>query len=81
VRGLGLGSIIVLVFLGILVLGFLGTHPTLAAYLIASMVSAGGAAAGGGGRVSGSGGGFSGSGGADSRAAGELGRRRRSGSW
>jgi uncharacterized protein len=83
VRGLGLGQLIVIIFLAIIVLGFLGTHPTLAAYLLASMVSGGRRGGGGwsGGGFSGGSGGFSGGGGGFSGGGGSSGGGGASGSW
>src|SRR3954468_14266129 len=65
-RPLGIGEKIVLGLVGLLVLGFLITHPSLAVYLLFSIFSGGGRGGGGwsgGGSWGGGGGGFSGGGG------------------
>src|SRR5262245_21742278 len=66
-RPMSLGQLIVLGIIGLVILGFLATHPTLALYLLASILSGGGGRRGrddwGGGGWGGGGGGWGGGGG------------------
>jgi uncharacterized protein len=78
-RQLGWGELLFLGVLGLFVLGFLITHPTLAVYLLTSLLSGGGRRGGGFGGFGGGGGG--GGGGGFTGGGGRSGGGGASGSW